>query len=203
MLVARMTAKVFMGHPVCRDNEWLKISVDFSVDLFTTAFTLKMFPPWAYPIVAHLIPARYRNKRQLAIGRKLVSGLMKKHSEAPQASDQMGHTEAEMEDTLLNWMLDNATPREKELTEMAARQCVLTLASIHTTASNTANMIYDLCAHPEWFPILTEEVESIARELGRPLDNPEISTKQWCVRLEKLDSFFVESQRHHPVLLRK
>ncbi|KAK1141313.1 hypothetical protein N8T08_009220 [Aspergillus melleus] len=198
-LVARMTAKVFMGHPTCRNPEWLKISVDFSVDLFTTAFTIKMFPPWMYGIVAWLIPARYRTFRQLKTGRRIVGELTREHNIAREKRSR--GEEVEEEDTLLNWMLDHGTPSEVDVHEMGARQCVLTLASIHTTASNVSNMLYDLCANPEWFPVLRGEVLEIAKELGPPGQDPEISAKEWCTRLDKLDSFFVESQRHNPVLL--
>ncbi|KAJ5657926.1 cytochrome P450 [Penicillium longicatenatum] len=199
MLVARMTAKVFMGNPTCRDPEWLKISVDFSVDLFTTAFTIKMFPPWMYGLVARLIPARYRTFRQLKAGRRIVGVLTQQHNVVKEKR-QMGE-EVEEEDTLLNWMLDHGTPSEVEVHEMGARQCVLTLASIHTTASSVSNMIYDLCAYPKWIEVLREEVMEISNELGPPGQVPNVSAKEWCTRLDKLDSFFVESQRHNPVLL--
>ncbi|PWY74047.1 cytochrome P450 [Aspergillus eucalypticola CBS 122712] len=201
MLVARMTAKVFMGAPTCRDPDWLRISIDFSVDLFTTAFTIKMFPPWLYGIVARLVPARYRTFRQLKTGRQIVGELTQRHRLA-QEKRLRGEAEDE-EDTLLNWMLDHGTPSEVAVDEMGARQCVLTLASIHTTASNVSNMLYDLCTYPEWFAELRAEVLAIAEDLGGPpgQENPPISAKEWCTRLDKLDSFFVESQRHSPVLL--
>ncbi|ODA81013.1 hypothetical protein RJ55_03974 [Drechmeria coniospora] len=199
MLVARMTAKVFMGEPTCRDPEWLKISNDFSVDLFTTAFTIKMFPPCMYWIVAWFIPARYRTRRQLAAGRRIVGELSRKHELAKERR-RRGEPVVE-QDTLLHWMLDHGTASEVEVGEMGARQCVLTLASIHTTASNVSNMLYDLCAHPEWFDVLREEIGDIAKDLGPPGRDPEVSARAWCTRMDKFDSFFVESQRHSPVLL--
>jgi ent-kaurene oxidase len=196
-----MTAKVFMGNPTCRNPEWLKISIELSIDLFTTAFTVKMFPPWMYWLVVWLIPAKYRTLRQLKTGRRIVGELTRQYNLAKEkrAKDE----EAEEEDTLLNWMLDHGTPSEVEVKEMGARQCVLTLASIHTTASNVSNMLYDLCAHPEWVPVLREEISEIAKFLGPPGSNPDISANEWCSRMDKFDSFFVESQRHSPVLLRK
>ncbi|KXX73114.1 Ent-kaurene oxidase [Madurella mycetomatis] len=197
-LVARMTAAVFLGSPTCRDPQWLKISIEFSVDLFTTAFTMKMFPPWMYPIVAYLIPARYRVMRQLKTGRQIVSQLTQKHNEAKMKRSHGG--EVYEQDTLLNWMLDHGSPSEIAVPEMGARQCVLTLASIHTTAQNVCNMLYDLCAHPRWFPVLREEIDGISEHFGTP-GAVDISSKEWCTRLDKLDSFFVESQRHSPVLL--
>ncbi|KAL4905009.1 hypothetical protein BDW74DRAFT_178574 [Aspergillus multicolor] len=203
-LVARMTAKVFMGSPTCRDPEWLRISVDFSVDLFTTAFTIKMFPPWLYGVVARLIPARYRTLRQLETGRRIVGELMARHRAAQEKRRRGEYVdEEEDQDTLLNWMLDNGTPAEVEVREMAARQCVLTLASIHTTASTISNILFDLCTYPEWFVELRAEVLDVAAELGGPpgQEDPPVSAREWCVRLNKLDSFFVESQRHSPVII--
>lgn len=106
------------------------------------------------------------------------------------------------EDSLLDWMYDHGTNKEREIPEMAARQCVLTLASIHTTSLSVANLLFDLCAHPEWFPVLTEEVETVVTEYGMVGENPNITTKQWLQKLEKMDSFFVESQRFNPPILR-
>ena len=202
MLVARMTAKVFMGKPVCRDPEWLKISIDFSIDMFKTAFGLKMFPPWFYFIAIHLLPARRRSKRQLQKAQAFVETAMRKHEKARAEGE-------EEEDTLLNWQIDHAQPSEKEIPEMAARQCILTLASIHTTAMTVGNIIYDLCAHPEWIPVMVEEVEDIYSKLGGPSvkwgeqTESGITSKEWCAGLEKVDSLFVESQRHNPVILRE
>lgn len=85
---------------------------------------------------------------------------------------------------------------------MSTRQAILTLASIHTTSMAAANILFDLCAHPEWFPVLREEIENITKELGPIGSGPGSGAKEWLPRLEKLDSFFVESQRINPPILR-
>ena len=77
MLVARMSAKIFMGDPACRDPEWLRISIDFTYDMFLAAFTMRMFPPWMHPIVAHFVPARWRLRRQMRAAKRIVGGLMR------------------------------------------------------------------------------------------------------------------------------
>ncbi|KAK3951399.1 cytochrome P450 [Pseudoneurospora amorphoporcata] len=212
-LVARMTAKVFLGDPACRDETWLGISVDFSIDLFTASFTMKMFPPWMYPVVAPLIPARRRVLKQLSAAQRIVGAQMAKHDSLKEkraqaaARGEVALTEEEEEkaqDTLLDWMLDHGKGSEVQVEEMSARQCVLTLASIHTTASQTANMMFDLCEHPQWWGVLREEVDSIAKELGPPGmagKTGGVSVKEWCVRLEKMDSFFQETQRREPPIL--
>ncbi|KAI2637164.1 cytochrome P450 [Hypomontagnella submonticulosa] len=199
MLVARLSAKVFMGYPACRNMEWLKLSVDFSVDMFTAAFTLRMFPPWTHPVIAHLIPARYRIKRSLKIAERIIRPLMNTHQAAVQK--RAAGERVEEDDTLLNWMMDHGDERENEPKNMSTRQVILTLASIHTTSMAVANILFDLCARPEWFPILREEVSQITDELGPIGSGPNSGAKDWLPRLEKLDSFLVESQRLNPPVL--
>ncbi|RYP17317.1 hypothetical protein DL765_004608 [Monosporascus sp. GIB2] len=199
MLVARMSAKVFMGYPACRDPEWLRLSIDFSLDMFTAAFTLRMFPPWTHPLVAHLIPARYKIKRNLQSAQRILTPLMKRHEDAIKRRN--AGEQVEEEDTLLNWMMDHGTEDERRVDKMSTRQAILTLASIHTTSMAVANILFDLCAYPEWFPVLREEIDEITEELGPIGSSPESGAKQWLPRLEKLDSFFIESQRVNPPIL--
>ena len=195
MLVARATAKVFIGHPACRDIEWLCLSVDFSVNLFTTAFTLRMFPLWMHPVICYLLPSRYKVKKSIDTAARIIKPLMEKHRETPTKKQE---SVAEGDDVLLNWMMDNGNEKENELYEMATRQCILTLASIHTTSLAVTNMLFDLCAHPEWFdPLIREIFDVLAETEGKG------STGERLRRLEKMDSFYVESQRFNPPILCK
>ncbi|KAF2477644.1 cytochrome P450 [Lindgomyces ingoldianus] len=199
MLVGRMSAKIFLGHPACRNMEWLKLSIDFSIDMFTAAFMLRMFPPWLHPIVAWLVPARYRVRRNLKTAERIIGPLMDKHRDA--LKRKAAGESIEEDDTLLNWMMDNGNEKENRLFEMATRQSILTLASIHTTSMGVANMLFDLCAHPEWFPVLREEIQQVEKELGKLGEREGAGAKQWLPKLEKMDSFFVESQRFNPPIL--
>lgn len=196
-LVARMTSRVFVGTPTCRNPEWLRLSIDFTIDTFVTAFTMGHFPIWTHPLIARLIPARYRAQRHLRMAEEIIRRVVYDRREAEH--------EEKVEpgkDSLLDWMLDHGTPSECDPSEMAARQCAMTLASIHTTLFTIANVLFDLCAHPEWFAVLHQEIDELTQRLGGPSDLPASKVKDWYSRLEKLDSFIVESQRHNPVMLR-
>lgn len=186
-----------MGVPACRDPKWLRLSINFTVDTFVIAFTLGHLPTWTHPLIARLLPAWYRAQRQLRTAEEIVSRLSHDHHETK-------HEERvePREETLLDWMLDNGTPSECDPSEMAGRQCALTLASIHTTVFTIANVLFDLCAHPEWFAILCREIDGVTKQLGGPSGLPASKVKDWYSRLEKLDSFIVESQRQNPAVLR-
>lgn len=204
MCVARMSAKIFLGHPACRNIEWLKLSIDFSIDLFACAFLFRMFPPILHPFVCPFLPPRWKIARNLKKAQNIIGPLMEKHKRCA-SSREAGLTGPELDedDTLLNWMMDNGTEKENRLEEMATRQSILTLASIHTTSMGVANILFDLCANPEWFPVLREEIAEVEKDLGKIGERPGIGAKQWLPRLEKMDSFFLESQRFNPPILRE
>ncbi|KAM7190976.1 Cytochrome P450 [Naviculisporaceae sp. PSN 640] len=194
-LVARMSARIFLGEPACRDPEWLRVSLDYTIDVFATAFMLRMAPTWMRFILARFIPFRYRLRRHRKKAEQVVADKMKRHLERKQRGEA---PEGEEALSLLDWMLDNGTEEEKNVPEMAHRQCVMTMASIHTTSTNTVNFLFELCAHPEWFPVLREEIEEVAKQTG---NESKVDIKRWHARLEKMDSFLLECFRIHPPIL--
>ncbi len=198
MLVARMSAKIFLGEPACRDLEWLRVSLDFTIDAFTTAFVLRMFPTWMRFVVAQFLPSRHRLKHHREKAVEVVGAKMKRHYDALPRKER-GET-VEDEDTLVDWMLENGSKEETTVTEMANRQLAMTLASIHTTSTNTANFLFELCAHPEWFPVLREEIDKVGKETGNA---SEVDIRRWHPQLEKMDSFLLECFRVHPPILRE
>jgi ent-kaurene oxidase len=190
-IVARMTGAVFLGAAAAENEEWLRISIQYPVDTFQTSFTLRMFPNFMHPLLARLLPSRYRLKDHRRRAGRIIESLILEHQQKRAAG-------VEPEDTLLGWMVDNAQGEEGNLEEMKSRQLVLTLASIHTTALTISHAFYDLCAHPEYVEPLREEIERVSREF--PGDE---FVHNGLPQLEKMDSFLVESQRFHPIVMSK
>ena len=192
-LAGRMAAKVFVGHPACRDPDWIRVSVGFSMDVFKTGIILRMFPPILHPIVAWFIPSRYKVMENLRTAKRTLGPLMDKHRAAVAAKAR--GEEVEEEDILLHWMMDHGTEEENKVDNMALRNLFITLAAVHTTSMSASHMLFDLCAHPEWLDVMREEISEVKRELGPLSSSPAASPKNWLARLEKMDSLFVESQR--------
>jgi cytochrome P450 len=200
MCVARMTARLFLGRPACRDLDWLSLSINFSIDFFACAFVIRKIPKWLHPILAPMLPLRWRVAEALRTSTAIVGPLAKRHLAVMER--RAAGEKVEEEDTLLNWMIDNCTEVQNSVEDHAAQQAMLTLASIHTTSAAVANLLFDICAHPEWFAVLREEIEEIEQDLGKFGERPGIGTAQWLPRLEKLDSAMAESLRRSPPLLR-
>ncbi|KAF2198556.1 cytochrome P450 monooxygenase [Delitschia confertaspora ATCC 74209] len=194
-MVSRMSGAAFLGYPACRNQEWLKLSVKFSIDIFRTSFTLRMFPRFMHPLLAIVIPSRYRIRQHIREAEKIIAPLILEHREK-QTLGAVAKSSSPEDVTLLTWMLDNATGTEADPTEMANRQLILTLASIHTTSLAVTHTLYDLCAHPEYFDPLREEIRNVFKDLD------EKDLLRDCIpQLQKLESFIMESQRFNPPIL--
>lgn len=196
MLVARMSARMFIGEPACRDPEWIDVTIDYTMNAFTTAFVLRMFPTWLRPVIAAVLPSRYRLRKCRDKAEEVMAAKMKKHFDALQAKER-GETVNDEDETLVDWMIDNGTEEETTVVEMANRQCTMTLASIHTTSTNTSTLLFELCEHPEWFSVLREEIDEVRKQMGEE----ELDYRRWHTKLEKMDSFLLECFRIHPPIL--
>ena len=91
-------------------------------------------------------------------------------------------------------MLESARGEENEDEFIASIQLKLRFAAIPTSAAAPTQILYDLCARPEYIAPLLCEVEEVVAEYG-------VMNKQALLTLVKMDSFMKESQRFNPLLL--
>lgn len=92
-------------------------------------------------------------------------------------------------------MVENAQGEEADNDFIASIQLKLSFAAIHTSAAAPTQMLYDLCARPEYIQPLRDEIDEVMAR------NDERMTKQSLRKLIKMDSFMKESQRFNPLLL--
>lgn len=114
MIVTRMTAKVFLGYSVCRNLKWLKFAIKFPHDVFTTAFILRMAPPWTLYIIAHILPSCYRVDRHYAIVNGILRPVIVSHNEA---KEKRSHgMRVQEQNKGFSWMLDMEPTMKPSLT---------------------------------------------------------------------------------------
>lgn len=190
-IVARVSARVFVGPNLCRNEKWLYTSIHFTKNVGITRNTLRLFPAVLRPIAARLMPSYWRIYSNLSTAQRMIGPIITERRAA--ATENLDY---EKPNDFLQWMIDNATPQEGHPFALAHRQLLVSLASIHTTSMQTSHFVYDLCAHPEYVEPLREEIVSVLRE-----DNG--FKKTTLNKLRKMDSFLKESQRMNPPLVCK
>ncbi|KAL1636501.1 hypothetical protein SLS56_001084 [Neofusicoccum ribis] len=180
-IVAQVSARVFVGEPLCRNPRWLELSKDYTLKAFQASRAIKQWKPWMRPLVHRFLP----EMRELYSVRAEAIRFM-----APIAQ---GRQELESKrDDFTEWMKNKSSVEfATHYEEQAYVQIQLALAAIHTTTMSITHMIYDLIEHPEYVEPLREELLSVISETGG-------YQKETMAKLKKLDSFMKESQRFNP-----
>ncbi|KAJ7445669.1 hypothetical protein FB451DRAFT_793865 [Mycena latifolia] len=64
-IIARTTNRLFVGFPLCRNKEYLNLSIAYTVTVFTRGKTLKLVPPFLRPIVGPLMSPKEKALRDM------------------------------------------------------------------------------------------------------------------------------------------
>lgn len=80
-VVARMSAKVFLGDEGCRNEDWLRLTKELTVDLFHAAVKLAGIPPGIRHIVHWFLPECKALREDMRIGREIINKMLSKRHE--------------------------------------------------------------------------------------------------------------------------
>ncbi|KAJ7509510.1 cytochrome P450, partial [Mycena galericulata] len=182
-VVARTTNRMFVGLPICRNSEYLKLVVQFTIDVAIRAQFINLLPSVLRPSLGPLISSRNHSIRQ---GVKHLGPLIEYRvaQENALGSDWPGKP-----NDLISWLLEVAPAQDQNAPALVLRILANCMASIHTSSTVFTHALFELAAHPEYNASLREEVEQAVKELGW--------AKAALNRMPKIDSFLRETQRVH------
>ncbi|KZV79779.1 cytochrome P450 [Exidia glandulosa HHB12029] len=183
-VICRTTNRVFVGLPLCRNEEFVDLNVRFTMDVAMSAFTIKLFPTFLKPLVGRYLTPMRRAYRD---GERLMRDFVEERLR--ETASHEGKEWAEKPDDLLQWMIDLANERELQPDFLIKQILRLNFSAIHTTLISIMHAFYHIAASPESYQTpLRKEVLHVISTYGW--------TKDAMDRLVKLDSILRESQRH-------
>ncbi|KAF5006787.1 hypothetical protein FDECE_6841 [Fusarium decemcellulare] len=182
-IVARVSSRMFGGTTLSHNQKWLEASVNFAIDGFFGAQKLKQYPEVLKPFVARFLPEVRRIASYYATAEEAAIPMLKDRQ-------RTGEKVAD----LLCWMADQAEGEERQLKFLAGILLKVSFAAIHTSAAAPAQLIFDLCAHPEVIEPLRRELDTVCGPDGQ-------IGKSGFHKMVKMDSIMKESQRFNPLLL--
>ena len=187
-LVARLSSRVFLGKPLCRNERWLDIAKGYTVDAFISSRVLRALPALIRPAMFWVLPPCRRVRKHYRDAHTLILPEVEMRKERAQKALEAGLKPPKIADTI-GWMYELAR-EQRQQKNYAAAQLTLSMAAIHTTTEGMTQALLDLCIRPEFLQPLREEVIKVVGEEGW--------TKQAIYKLRLMDSFLKESQRFHP-----
>ncbi|KAK0212153.1 cytochrome P450 [Desarmillaria ectypa] len=182
-IICRASNRMFIGSPLCRNRDYIKLNINYTISVITCAHLINLFPPLLKPIVGSIFTPR---RRAVAKMERLLGHIIR---ERLQQDDVHGTDWPGKPNDILSWLID-ATDGDRErrtVRDLATRLLAVNVAAIHTTSMTFTTALYALAAHSEYVQTLRGEVETVITEEGR--------TKAAMGRMRQLDSFLKESQR--------
>jgi len=188
-IIARLSARTFLPQPLCYNEDWLRISVDYTLDFFTGAYVLRLLPPVFRPLVHWFLPTTKKLRKDVAIATKILEPEIIARKKQREADIKAGKTPTKYVDAFA-WM-EASAEKSGGFINLVYGQLNYSLGAVHTTSVTFINALYNIVNSPGAVELLREELIEV---LG--------SAKAWdkttLNQLKMLDSHMKESNRMNP-----
>ncbi|KAJ7687915.1 cytochrome P450 [Mycena rosella] len=180
-VVARTSNRLFVGLPLCRQQEFLDLNVNYTASIFIRGQIISLIPVIFRPIFGPLISTRKSTVRHAL---KFLGPMI---DERLEKEGEYGREWPGRPNDLISWLLDIAEGEERKTPALAMRILVTNMAAIHTSSMTLTAALYDLTTYPEHILPMRKEAERVIAEEGW--------SKASLANMHKIDSFLRESQR--------
>jgi cytochrome P450 len=195
-IVARLSTRVFMGLPLCRDREFIEACQSFNRKVALSAAAISIFPAWLKPFVAPMFTCydyiqykRCSNFIMPIIKERLAHAALGDREKLPLSDDKPPND-------YVQWAIEHAlakptvNPMELDPGVIACRFSVLCFAAIQSSVITLTNTLFDLAASPD----CKESLSMMHDEVAKESDNSPW-TKATLARMPHVDSALRESLR--------
>jgi hypothetical protein len=194
-IISRISNRVLVGFPLCRDPAYLLCSSTFSRNVVLSASMLNLLPSFLQPIFAPLITA-YDTHQYRKIAKHTTPIIKKRMSNFKPGLDYRDPNYSKHND-YIQWALHDAFSHddlEERTPEMITKRLsVLSFALIQSSVITITNAIFDIACSPDCAEIQQSLREEIQRVTAK------VPGKEWqkgsLAKMIRLDSTFRESMR--------
>ncbi|KAF7359678.1 hypothetical protein MVEN_00692100 [Mycena venus] len=182
-LIARAINRIFVGLPVCRNEEYLELMMNFGIDAAIRGQVINLLPSFLQPVLGPFISSRKQSVRRSA---KYLKDLINYRIGQ---EEKFGRDWSGKPNDFLSWLFEVLSDEEKNVPTITAWILITNMSALLSTTSVFTHAVFDLTANPQHIESLREEVEKVVGELGW--------TREAINKMPRIDSFLRESQRMH------
>lgn len=183
-VVAKLSAKVFLGDEAVRNQEWLDITIDYTVNLCLAQRQLRHFRGWSRYLVHWFLPRCIKLRKQFNRAKTIIAPILAQRMEAIALAEK---GVGKMPNDATAWIHEVAQGKSYDPVGV---QLGLSIVALHTTSDLLTHILTDLCKHPEYIELMRDEVRQVLSEHGWQ--------KTSLYRMKLVDSVMKESQRVVP-----
>ncbi|KAF8996036.1 cytochrome P450 [Cyathus striatus] len=183
-IVGRVTTRMMVGEELCRNPTFLRTCIQVIEKASGIVTINALIPPVLWPLTPYIMKGTQRSIDDI---REMIEPIITRSPYWDESNGNLQKSPAP-----LDWMVVLAKDYKDQYTvdSIARRIAQLSFVSLSTTSVVFRITLYNLISHPEYIPILKEEVENVTTEDGW--------NKLSLDKMEKLESFILESHRTTP-----
>jgi hypothetical protein len=99
-LVARLSSRLFVGEELCRNEEWLHVAKNFTLDSFAASRVLRSWPIALRPFIIWFLPEWRTVRKHSADAKRILAPVVEKRLAENRAADAKGLPRPKTGDTL-------------------------------------------------------------------------------------------------------
>ncbi|KAG4432671.1 hypothetical protein IFR05_011849 [Cadophora sp. M221] len=187
--VARLSSRIFNGEELTRNEDWLRISKDYTINTFTALAVCKFFPVPFRWLAERALPLCRKVRKDRAAGAKILAPILAARKAEIAAAKREGR-EPNLPDDSIEWFRKAAKGRAYDDCDL---QLGLSIAAIHTTSDLLGQALLNLGTRTEMMEPLRKEAVEVLEKYGWQ--------KVALAELRILDSFLKETQRLKPIAM--
>ncbi|KAH8835010.1 cytochrome P450 [Flagelloscypha sp. PMI_526] len=180
-MVSRISNRMIVGLPLCRNEEFLNININYTIQVVIGATVVRLFPELLRGLAAKVVCSTHKAHRRL---QKIVGPLLQERLDN---AEQFGNKYEGRPNDLISWLLEFAQGSQRTVHDLCTRILLVNFAALHTTTMTVTHVLFDLSSNPQYIAPLREEVAAITREHGW--------SKASLQKMRKLDSVVKEALR--------
>ncbi|KAK4867923.1 hypothetical protein LT330_007582 [Penicillium expansum] len=180
-MIIMVSQRVFVGEPLCRDEQWIKAITVMTQGAFASVPDLWPAHPLLRPFIAWRHPKLHAVREAKKEAKRIIQPVIQKRLEDSKKPDFTPP------DDLIQLVMDTIKgDKGKDVDFQITAQVGTSRAALFTTASTVTHLMYDLTSRPEYIEPLREEVLALG---DVPMNRVNVA------KLRKMDSFIRECQR--------
>ncbi|BCS18835.1 cytochrome P450 [Aspergillus puulaauensis] len=183
LLIAQLTARIFVGKELCRNSDWIQIALGYTANRAAAIKELHQYGR-LIPIVHWFIPSCRALRACVRDARPLVESILTTHRKT------QGKVQKEESIDALSW-IDGVAGETGVKYDPTLTQLRLAYAAVHTTSDMMTKVLAAICEHDELIQPLREEIAAVVTEHGW--------TEAGLAKMILLDSVLKETQRLEPL----
>lgn len=188
-IVTRTANRLLFNIPLTRNEEFHKLSIDYTMVMFGGADKVRKWPTLFKPLVMWWSTRLYETQ---AMARRLLLPLLVERVKEEKSARAKGIAKTrKKEDDMVQWVMDYASDQELDPDRLVYRMLHINIAAVHTSSTTMADVLYAVIMFPQYQRELREEIAEIFRREGG-------WSKQTLTFLYKMDSFMTECARIQP-----